>query len=480
VPAGQAQSQYQVILVNSILRRQAIQLYDKVNGRRLLACLDELNRTQWLSRHELLDLQRRKLHQLLQYACEHVPYYGRLFDSISFRPDDVLADLNSMHRIPILTKAIVRENYDALLTTDPQRRKQMTTLTTGGSTGHPMIFMQDNDFRDNVTADLHRHLGWAGWKIGEPHAYIWGASFEVQASQAIRARAMNWVLNRFVTNAYALSKESMSRFITQVRRRRPSILMGYPSSLYAFAEFLDEYGIDDIQFDAVFSSAEVLYPAQRQVLEGTFGGRVFDRYGTRELGGIGCECEAHAGLHTSVENVYIEILRDGEPAKTGEVGDLVVTNLNNYGMPFLRYGIEDVGAWRVQNICPCGRDLPMMDLVQGRRVDMFHTRDGRAVWGGFASPLFGMPGIKQFQLVQKSFDLVLARIVKDENLDQAKLVEIERCVKAALGDHVVTKFEFPDEIAVYESGKYRYVLSALEEVQRDGSLDTSAHGGARS
>ncbi|TEU11857.1 MAG: phenylacetate--CoA ligase family protein [Anaerolineales bacterium] len=448
--------------MNAFPRLQAIRLYQKVTGRRFLEHLDELNRTQWLSRDELLNLQCNKLHRLLEYAYEHVPYYHRLFDRVGFRPADVLTDLTTMRKIPILTKAIIRENFDDLLTADLQRRKQMSPLTTGGSTGHPLIFMQDSNFRDYVTADIHRHLGWAGWQLGQVHAYIWGANFEAKTSQSIRVKLMNWALNRFVTNAYVLSEQSMSAFATQVRHRRPRILFGYPSSLYRFAEFVREHGFDDIKFDAIFASAEVLYPAQRQFIGEVFGGRMFNRYGTRELGGISCECEAHTGLHASIEDVYIEILKDGQPAKA-KVGDIIVTNLNNYGMPFIRYSVEDMGAWRVEAHCPCGRELPMMDLALARRVDMFKTRDGRSVWGGFASPMFGMKGVKRFQLVQKSLDHVVARIVKDADLDEARLSEIERTVKMALGDNVNVEFEFPDEIAVYGSGKYRYAICEIDE-----------------
>jgi len=180
-----------------------------------------------------------------------------------------------MHKIPVLTKAIIRDNFDDLLTTESQRREQLSRLTTGGSTGHPLIFMQDSNFRDYVTADIHRHLGWAGWQLGQVHAYIWGAHFEVKTSQSIQTKLMNWALNRFVTNAYVLSEESMGAFAAKVRRFRPRILFGYPSSLYRFAEFVRERGFDDIQFDVIFASAEVLYPAQRQVIEEVFGGRMF-------------------------------------------------------------------------------------------------------------------------------------------------------------------------------------------------------------
>jgi phenylacetate-CoA ligase len=452
--------------MSAFLRRRAIQLYQRATGRRFLDRLDELNRTQWLGRDELLELQRDKLHCLLEYAYEYVPYYHRSFDRVGFRPSDVLTNLSALQKVSILTKSIIRENFDDLLTTEPRRRKQMSRLTTGGSTGRPLVFMQDSDFRDYVTADIHRHLGWAGWKLGQVHAYVWGASFEVKTSRAVRARLMNWALSRFVTNAYLLSEDSMSAFAAQVRRRRPRILYGYPSSVYRFAEFVRARGLDDIKFDAIFSSAEVLYPAQRRLIEEIFDGKMFNRYGTREVGGICCECQAHTALHASIENVHVEILRDpdsNEPAQLGETGHIIVTNLNNYGMPFIRYSVEDMGAWSTLPQCSCGRQSPLMDLVQARRIDMFKTRDGNAVWGGFASPLFGIDGVKQFQLIQKTLDHVIARIVRDAELEQDGLAEIERTVKVALGGHVDVEFEFPDEIAVCDSGKYRYAISELKD-----------------
>jgi phenylacetate-CoA ligase len=450
--------------MNGFPRQQVIRLYQKATGRHILEYMDELNRSQWLSRDELLDQQRGKLQQLLEYAYEHVPYYQRLLDGSGFRPDDVLEDLSAMHRIPVLTKAIIRENFDSLLTTDLQLRKEMITATTSGSTGQPLIYKQDNNCRDSAMAALYRHFGWAGWQLGQSYAWIWGAVFEEKTSQTIRSKTRDWLLNRFQTNAYYLSEERMRAFTTQVRRRRPKIIRGYPSSLCFFAEFVQEHGMDDIQFDAVFTAAETLYPSQRQLIEKVFGAEVFDYYATLELGGLAGECEAHAGLHANVENVYIEILQDGKPAEAGEVGDVVVTNLHNYGMPLIRYGIEDTGAWSETNHCPCGRGLPMMDLKLARRVDIIKTRDGRELFGGFVGRVFNKGGVKRYQLVQKSLDHVVARIVKDADLDEAKLSKMESDLKLALGEQVTVTFEFPEEIPVHDSGKYRYVISEVDEL----------------
>ena len=153
------------------------------------------------------------------------------------------------------------------------------------------------------------------------------------------------VWNRFPMNAFMMTDESMTAFAERVRRQRPRILFGYATSIYRFAQFIRNSPFQDIAFDSIFTSAELLHPSVRQYIEETFHCKVYDRYGTMELGGVACECEAHTGLHISAENNYVEILSDGLPAEAGEVGDLIVTNLNNRGMPFIRYRIGDAGAW---------------------------------------------------------------------------------------------------------------------------------------
>lgn len=450
----------------AFIRRGILRLHQVATGRRILERLDELNRTQWLGRDELLALRQNKLQQLVSYAYRYAPYYRRLLDQVGFQPGDLGRAPAAFQRIPLLTKDIIRRNFNELLTTEPRRRKQLSRVTTSGSLGHPLAFMQDNDYRDGVTADIQRHLGWAGWKMGDLHAYIWGANFEVTAMQSLRTRLIDWEWNRFATNAFSLTDRSLADFTEQVGRRRPHTLYGYASSLYRFAQHIRKSSYKDITFDGIISSAEVLLPAVRQFIEEAFQCKMFDRYGTKELGGIACECEAHTGLHVSVENNFVEVLVDGRPAEPGETGSIVVTNLNNWGMPFIRYSIEDEGAWYQGGDCPCGRAAPMLKTVQGRVVDTFKTRDGRTAWTGFAGAGYSClahPAVKQFQIVQKSLDRMVVRLVKDGEIPQANLDEMVRTIHIAFGDNVLVEFEFPDEIPVLSSGKHRYAVSELDE-----------------
>jgi phenylacetate-CoA ligase len=432
-----------------------------------MARLAELDRNQWLSREKLLALQQEKLHRLLAYAYTFVPYYRRTFDQVGFRPDDILTDPIAFQKIPFLTKPLVRQNFDDLITTEKNRRNKLSRGSTSGSTGEPLVFLQDNNSRDSDSAYTNHFYMWSGWQFGQPHAHMYGTSFGLSKVGHLRAQLEHWAFNRFKTNAYALSEESMQAFAAKAMRRRPRLLYGNSSAFFHFAQFLRDHPAYDLRFvDAVYCTSEVLYPAQRQLIEDTFDCRVFSLYGAWELGVLGCECEAHAGLHVAVENAYIEILKDGTPTEPGEAGDIFVTNLNNYGMPFIRYQLADVVAWHPDERCPCGRAHPMLKSVEGRSNDLFRSRDGRIVGsggGGIGNPLWDMEGVRKFQFIQKTLDYVVVRIVKDGPMSQAQRAVVERAVRAALGDHVKLDFEFPEDIPIERSGKHRYQICELDQ-----------------
>jgi phenylacetate-CoA ligase len=436
------------------------------SGRHILDRLDSLQKTQWLSRIELEELQRKKIISLVEYAYQHVPYYRRIFDEIGFQPGDLKNDFTLFQRIPILTKEIIRSHTEELKTTDRAHLEQLSLVTTSGSTGQPLTFWQDHEYRDCVTADIQRHLEWAGAALGQPHAYIWGASFEVSSQQALRTQLIDWEWNRFLTNAFMLSEQSMADFAQLVIKKQPNVLYGYASSLYNFARFVRQIPEMEITFQGVISSAETLLPIYREYIEETFQCKVFDRYGSKELGGIACECEAHTGLHISAENNFIEILNHGKAAEPGEAGQIIVTNLNNRGMPFIRYSIDDEGAWSRSLTCICGRGAPMLEKVEGRLVDTFWTPDGRKVWAGFAGAGYSClshPSIKQFQVIQESLDHLIIRVVRDGEVPQETMDQFSDVVHTVFGENMEVHWEFPDEIPVLPSGKHQYAVCKISE-----------------
>jgi phenylacetate-CoA ligase len=427
--------------------------------RRRYCHLKALTKTQWLSNEELSSLQKKKLQSLLEYAYRHVPYYRDLFDKIRFHPSELTGDPASFLKIPTLSKDLVRKNFERLKTTEKGLRRTLMLIKTGGSSGEPLAFLEDANCRNHLVSHFFRYLQWAGWRLGDPRAYIWGRLLAgADARNPIAARVRYWLTNRFSLNAYLLNRESMTGFAARLSQAPGAVLIGYASCLFRFAQFLRESMAQAVNVKAVFSTSEVLYPAQRELIEAVFGCKVFNLYSTEEFGAFACECEFHAGMHLSPESVYLEVLRDGRPVRDGEEGEFVITNLNSHGFPLIRYEIQDWGR-KMTRQCACGRGLPLIEIVHGRVADLFKTRDGKIAWGGFAGRMFAVEGVRQYQVIQKTDDLLVARIVADGPIDPKKLEDIQKAARIALGDNVIVKFEFVDNIPRQSSGKHRYFVS---------------------
>jgi len=216
------------------------------------------------------------------------------------------------------------------------------------------------------------------------------------------------------------------------------------------------------------TSAGTLYGLMRETIQRVFRAPVFNRYGSREVGDIACECEAHQGLHVCPVTHYVEILReDGTPARPGEVGEIVVTSLTNYAMPLIRYRIGDMGAWAEKD-CSCGRNWPLLKEVTGRVTDSFVSASGTRVHGEyFTHLLYFRDWVKKFQFLQESYTRIRLLIVPAVPPDQAKwIVEQERAdleakVQLVMGPECSLEIELVSDIPPSPSGKYRYTISKV-------------------
>ncbi|RME45909.1 MAG: phenylacetate--CoA ligase family protein [Caldilineae bacterium] len=422
----------------------------------------ELNRHQWLSAEEIEAVQRRQLQTLLEYADRYVPYYQALFARIGFRPADFAADPAAFRRIPPLTKADIRRHYDRLITTEPARRKHLFQAKTGGTTGEPLWFKQDRTYRCYNTAYVYHNMQWAGWQLGDPQFWLWGHVPEAGHRRQPSAGdwLANFIANRFDVDAFVIAPDDMERLARHMERKPGGILWSYVSTAHRFAQFLAERG-HTIHLRGVYVAAEPLFPPQREQIESALGCPVFNNYSSIDTGAIARECDRHDGLHIATRNVYVEVLRNGEPVPDGEEGEFVITGLINYGMPLIRYKIEDWGA-KSNRPCSCGRGEPLLKVVEGRQIDLFKTRDGRVVYGAFAKDLLPALGdVKQFQVIQKSLERVVFRIVKEGEINRQQLRFIERVTKDSLGEEVEVQFEFVDSLPDTPTGKHRYLVSEV-------------------
>jgi phenylacetate-CoA ligase len=206
----------------------------------------------------------------------------------------------------------------------------------------------------------------------------------------------------------------------------------------------------------------VLHDFERRGIEETFGCKVFNRYGCEEVSLIACECEAQEGLHLNLNTLIVEFIRDGRPARAGEAGAIVVTDLTNYGMPFIRYRVGDVGIPSA-NLCSCGRSLPLMESLEGRVADYVVTPDGSLISGISLTENFAMqlPEIKQLQIIQERRDFMVFKVVRGESFSAGSEEKIKNLALERFGPKVSFKCEYVDHIPQEATGKYRFCISKV-------------------
>jgi phenylacetate-CoA ligase len=211
----------------------------------------------------------------------------------------------------------------------------------------------------------------------------------------------------------------------------------------------------------VICGAEAVLEADRAMLARAFGSGIFETYGSRETMLMAAECEAHDGMHLSEENLVVELVKDGREAAAGESGDVVVTDLHNFGMPMIRYVNGDLARFAGPGRCPCGRTLSKLEAVDGRRADMMIDKDGNVVPGIVFHVLFSdarVELVKQFQAIQAQNGAVVLKVVRGRDFADDAFQAVKRRFSTYLRGLPFT-VEFHEAIAPHSrSGKIQTVV----------------------
>ena len=193
---------------------------------------------------------------------------------------------------------------------------------------------------------------------------------------------------------------------------------------------------------------------------------IYNHYGSRELGSIASECKSHMGMHIFTNHNFIEIMDESnQPVIDGKLGNIIVTSLNNYSMPLIRYKIGDVGKKSIKN-CKCEIAYPMLEEVIGRSTDILKASDGTIVLPEYMIHLIGVSSndgsISKFQIVQDRLGHIQIKVVlrNERSLEEALQNEITSKIQILMGQTTV-EFLVVSDIPKTSSGKYLYIKSNL-------------------
>ncbi len=389
----------------------------------------------------------------LRRTLESVPYYRPHLD----RP---------LEEFPVLTKDLLREHNDELIARAPSCGRRWNS--SGGSTGVPVRLVQDSPYRrfSNI-ADVYVHARLFGL---DPRpvskVMIWGAERDIlDQRKDLKRIALNRIKRLYWLNAFRLDAATLETAIRDLRARRPEYVRGYASALEAVARFALERGLDLPHPGLVVSSAEVLHPFQKALIEEAFGAPVRETYGSRECSGLAGQC-SHGRHHLMLFNHFVEVVDEGgRPAPPGTIGRVLATTLHNRAMPLVRYELGDM-AEVGEDPCPCGNPLPTLTRIVGRVTDNFIAADGSVVHGEFFTHLLYFKDyIRRFQVVQEDVNRIILRVepADEVSFERNRATDLEAFRD---GTHKVMGPECKVELVTggFETtptGKHRFTISRV-------------------
>ena len=339
--------------------------------------------------------QETMLRRLVSYSYSQVDYYRSLFDAAGVSPDDILT-VRDLAKLPVTTRKDLQSVPLAQVTARSRDLSRSIKTRTSGTTGVPLEIITNRADRAMMSASFASV--YVAWGI-KP----WDRLCFIQARKEL-LEGKSWYEHLGILRRKNLSVwDRTGEWIRQIERWRPRLLQGYSLTLKLFAEAVRESTLPPPRIPFVVSTSGVLDPGGRALIEQTFSARVIDVYASEEAGGvIAWQCPLCPGYHLNTQNLIVEFLKDGRPASAGELGSVIITNLSNYTMPFVRYDQGDVVVPSGRSPS-CGRTAPLLNEIQGRSSDVIVLPSGaRLTSHPFFMVLDNILGIAEWRLIQPS------------------------------------------------------------------------------
>jgi phenylacetate-CoA ligase len=453
-------------MYNWVAKNILARTLDFTRGSKTVSCLNDLENSQWWPKESVIKLQNKRLQRLVRYSYDNIPYYRKEFDYRALKPGDIscAADLR---KLPVLNKKTIRRNFQLLQAAGPPK-KGLIPGSTSGSTGEPLAFLSTKDDRFNWGyARAQRALGWSGYRMGDRIADFHAGLPKQTALDKLSNRIKRSFRKCLFVDPLLMSRESLPLIAKKLAAFSPEFLFGYPSAIYLMARYIQSKGSSSLRIKAILTCDEQIFDYQRELFSKVFGCDTYSFYSTWEVFDIAGECAQHTGYHISSENVIVEITDEaGNPVPANVEGRILLTNLHNYAMPFIRYDIGDTGA--ISDICcPCGRNaLPLLVNLRGRADAVILTRTGKQIPGRSIPQRFlANLGVVQYQIIQESYENVVAKIVLDQECSEETKTHVIHQIKDSyepiFGKEITLDVQLVDRISPAISGKTAVLMSKI-------------------
>jgi phenylacetate-CoA ligase len=433
-----------------LLEAVVLPVGDRLLGTSVMSGLAAWRRIQWLPRAELARMQADALARVLRHATTRSPHYRDLGIRECRDPYRWLAEF------PVLTKRDLSAEGPRLLTGE---RTGLIAESSSGSSGVQSTVYTTRSEESATRAIQLLWWGWAGYRLGDP---------VVQTGMTLRRgpvkRLKDLLLRTDYQPAFHLDEASLAQMVARLARRQGTMLLGYASSLYLIARAAQDLARSDIRLRGIVSWGDKLFDHYRASLEGSFGVAVHDTYACTEGCMIAGQCE-RLRYHVTTPQVHLELLDPTlrHEVADGEIGHVVVTRLDAYAMPLIRYSLGDLAVREPADAaCECGRSLPLLRRVIGRDTDIVRTASGKHLIVHFFTAIFEhVPEIHQFRVVQRSLAGIEIEYIPGPGFHAEVLDRVRSRIHAHLGEAFPIEFRPVARIPATPSGKPQIVESLV-------------------
>jgi phenylacetate-CoA ligase len=424
-----------------------------------LALSHQLNHTQHWPPERLAQGQRRQLAALVRHAATTTDYYRSRINIAALIDNDEIVE-EAWQALPLLSRTALQEqNGQGLISNRcPPTHGQISETFTTGSTARPVRVLGTAINQFLIQTILLRDHQWHGRDLGAKLANV--------TTLTTDGEAPNWsaALGEAFENGPCVRRQAragVSEIAKWLQVEQPTYLLTHASFARALAEHCIKYKMSLPSLQEVRSFSEVLPEDIRELCAQAWSARVVDLYSCSELGPIALQCPHSPVYHVQSEFVRVEVLRDdGSACVPGEIGKVILTPLNNFVRPLLRYDIGDYAE--VGHGCACGRTLPVLSRIMGRSRNMLRLPDGRQIWPSTPYSVFGLiPPIRQFQLAQTEANHLELRLVVDERLSPAQELGTRERLLRSLDYPFDITFRYVDSIT-HTGYKYEDVINETD------------------
>jgi phenylacetate-CoA ligase len=417
--------------------------------------LFQLKRHQWLNADEVKKLQEKKLKKMIVHAYMNIPFYTELFKSANIIPSDI-QHAQDLKKIPIITKEDVRKNYPDRIIAKGTNLKKCHIAKTTGSSGTPLEICFGY-------ADRNFFYALINYAFFESGVNWFDKIITIRHESETRQRSWKTKLNFWKPQRKNISIfDPLTTIVDELNNSKPDVIYTYPSVLTLLEKEI--LGTKELSFrpKVIWTVGETLSNASRASLSKVFNSEIFRLYATEEFGPLAFECKKHNGYHIITNNAVVEIVNEDKDAKPGEKGEIIVTSLANKIMPLIRYRLGDIGI-AAPSECGCGRNLPLIERIEGREDDFIVLPSGRKISPRMINVMEDIEGIKEYQTIQEAKDRITVKVVKNSKFSEQTITRIKQQIEiGCLNEKIQINVKLVDQIQRQRTGKRRAIVSLVK------------------